>query len=191
MRWRWRLRAPDLLALLALLSGFGTWGAWGLWRDGYSPLSHPFALPGARGLPGAFVFNALVFVLPGALMAVLAECWRRQCPAPQGWWLRIASGLALLAALGWLGQGLLPLDIEHLDAGDSRWHALAWTLWWMAAGSSALLMALAAPGLRGWSLALLAVLALPWVWPGALPAGVMQAAAFLVWGGWSRAAAAH
>jgi len=178
----------DALVMLALLLSISTWGGWGIWLDGYVPLSHPFALPGARGLPGAGVFNALVFVLPGGLMAVLADRLRRELPPSARRWRRIGCALAMLAAVGWIGQGLMPLDLEHLDAGSSRWHALAWTLWSMAAASSALLMTLLVPELRRWSVALLVVLVLPWVWPGvALAAGLTQSAAMLVWGGWIRA----
>jgi len=183
---------PAALALWATALMLGAWAVLGMRLEGWFPWTHPFALPGARGVPGADVFNALVFVLPGALMAVAADSLRRRLPNTAGWRPRIGCALALLAALGWMGQGLWPLEPElmnRLDAGGSHWHALALTVWWMAAASAALLMALAVPRLRGWSGALTAVLFLP----GLLPVGPavtiwVQPAAALVWGGWCRAA---
>jgi len=161
------------------------WAALGARLDGYRLWAHPFALPGAHGVPGAGVFNALVFVLPGIVMTVLAARLRQHLPPTSGWALRIGCALALLAALGWSGQGLLPLDPSVLDGASSRWHTLAWTCWWMAAASAAVLMAMAVIGARLWGAALVAVLLLP----GALPAGsalsvLAQPVQALIWGGW-------
>jgi len=189
MRRGWRLRAPDFLALLALLPGLGTWGAWGCWLDGYSPLSHPFALPGAHGLPGAVLFNTLVFVLPGAVMAGLAARLRQRLPPGSHWGRRIGCALALLAGLGWACQGLFPLELAGLDVAGSRWHALAWTCWWMAAASAAALMALAMAALRVWGAVLVAVLLAPGALADGSPWSVLaQPIQALVWGGWMWAA---
>jgi len=182
---------PAALALLALLLALGAWAVLGLRLQGYQWLAHPFALPGARGLPGAGVFNALVFVLPGLMMGALADAVRRQLPAHAGFGVRIGCALALLAALGWIGQGVWPLDLQQLDHGDSRWHALAWSAWWISATCAAALLALAVPGIRGWGVVLVVMLLLPGV---LLPAGsalavLAQPLSLLVWAGWMRALA--
>jgi len=182
---------PAALALWAALGMLGAWVVLGMRLEGWYPWIHPFALPGARGLPGAGVFNALVFVVPGALMAVAADSLRRRLPVSAGWRLRIGCALALLAALAWMGQGLWPLDLERmsrLDAEGSRWHVLALTLWWMAAASAALLLALAVPRLRGWGGTLIVVLLLPALLPLEPAVSLWaQPAAVLLWGGWCRA----
>jgi len=176
---------PAALALWAVLLILGAWGWFGMRLEGYRVLSHPFALPGARGLPGAGVFNALVFVLPGGLMAVLAAGLRRRLPDTSGWCSRIGCALALLASLAWVCQGLLPLDLTQLDGAGSRWHAAAWTLWWIAAVSAAVAMALVVPGMRVSGAALLAVLLMPGTLPGGSWVTVLtQPAAALLWGVW-------
>ena len=52
--------------------------------EGYSHLLHPVALPGAIGVPRAWAFNLLVFVLPGLLLAVSAWRIRDRLPAAAG-----------------------------------------------------------------------------------------------------------
>jgi len=183
MKRLWEPRA--VLALLAIVLMLGAWALLGIRLEGYRFVSHPFALPGARGLPDALVFNTLVFILPGGLMAVLADGLRRHLPEPASWWHRIGCALALLSALAWAGQGVLPLELTQLDGTGSRWHAVAWTLWWMAAASAAVLMALAVPGMRVSGAALLVALLLP----TALPSGtwmtvLAQPLAVLLWGVW-------
>jgi len=180
---------PAALALCAVVLMLGAWMLFGMRLDGYRFLSHPFALPGARGLPGAGVFNALVFVLPGGLMAVLADGLRRWLPKPSTWRWRLGCALALLAALAWGCQGLLPLDVAQLDGVGSRWHAAAWTLWWLAAASSSVL--LTTPGLlRVCAAALLAALILPGTLlsAGSWMTVLAQPLAALLWGVWMWAA---
>jgi len=179
---------PAAWALAALLLSVGAWTVLGARLDGYRLWAHPFALPGAHGLPGAEMFNALVFVLPGAVMALLAARLRQHLPPTSGWGRRIGCSLALLAALGWAGQGLLPLDLAGLDAAGSRWHALAWSCWWMAAANAALLM-LPSAGLRVWGAALVVMLLLPGALADGSPLSVLaQPVQLLLWGGWMWAA---
>ncbi len=169
------------LCLLALL---GLAGA----LDGYSHLEHPVGLPGAAGMPAAATFNVLVFVLPGAMAAVLAVRLRGRLPAGAsplagiGCWMLALSGLAFAA------QGLLPLDANQLDSPASQRHATAWPLWWVAfvpASAALALGLLRCADWRGFALTqamlgavvLLMVLApTPW-WP----APVSQRVALVAW----------
>ena len=112
---------------------------------GYSHLQHPLSLPGARGVPTAAWFNALAFVLPGAL-ALLAALALRTRLRGAGWAARIGTQLLQLSALAFAAQGLLPLDPDDLESASSRLHAGAWTGWWIAFVPGALLLA---TGLRG------------------------------------------
>jgi len=58
-------------------------------------------------------------------------------------------------------------------------------LWALAAGSAALLVALAVPRLRGWGVLLLAVLVVPGAFPSGSPLAILaQPLAVLVWCGW-------
>ena len=83
-------------------------------------------------IPHALAFNAFGFVLPGLLMAVVAWQWRKRLSGGAPWAARIAARLALLSALAFAAQGLLPLDPADLDAPASHAHATAWMLWWVA-----------------------------------------------------------
>ena len=102
------------------------------------------SLAGADGSPSAMAFNALAFVLPGLVAALLA--WRARSAAPHaaGWATRLGWQCVLLSALAFAAQGLLPLDPDDLDAAMSRRHAVAWTLWWIAFVPGTLLLALGA-----------------------------------------------
>src|SRR3546814_11263441 len=57
------------------------------------------------------------------------------------WAARIGAWLALLSALAFAAQGLLPLDPRDLEADASRMHATMWTLWWVALLPAAVLLA--------------------------------------------------
>lgn len=130
-----RFALIGLAAWLAAVVGFGAA------LPGFSHLEHPVAALGARGVDGALAFNAVAFVLPGALVAVGA--WRlRDVLGDGGWAVRIGAALWGLSALAFAAQGLLPLDIENLDAASSRLHAVAWSAWWIAFVPGALLFAL-------------------------------------------------
>ena len=133
-----RSGAAALLAaglFLAALAGFG-----GV-LEGYSHATHPPAFLGARGVPGAVLFNLIGFVLPGLLGVVVMGGVRRRLDAAR-WPARIGSWLWLLSALAFAMQGLLPLDPADMDASGSRLHASAWTVWWLAFVPGGLLLAL-------------------------------------------------
>lgn len=148
----------------------GSWLAWaallvfacallalGAQLPGYAQWLHPVALPGARGLPGAVLFNAMVFVVPGLLMGACALWLRGTLPEQQGLAARLGMSLLLLAGLAFAAQGVLPLDAGDLDGPASGLHALAWTAWWIAFAAGASLLAVALPA---WRLAMLLGLAL-------------------------------
>ena len=153
----------------------------------YAHRLHPLGLRGAIGMPWATAFNLAAFVLPGASLA-----WTglrlRAALATRGWSARIGVVLVQLSALAFSAQGLLPLDPRDVDAAASRWHVLAWMLWWIAFVPAALLLALGAGRGRGFVWAcvgaavlvpVLAVLAPIGAW-----VGVAQRLAFLLWFGW-------
>ena len=153
----------------------------------YAHRLHPVGLRGAIGMPWATAFNLAAFVLPGASLA-----WTglrlRAALATRGWSARIGVVLVQLSALAFSAQGLLPLDPRDVDAAASRWHVLAWMLWWIAFVPGALLLALGAGRGRGFAWAclgaavlvpVLAVLAPIGAW-----IGVAQRLAFLLWFGW-------
>lgn len=153
----------------------------------YSHRLHPVALRGATGLPGAWLFNAGAFLLPGVCL-VLAGQTLRSASGDARWGARIGLTLAQLSALAFALQGALPLDPEQPDTGASRLHALVWALWWIAFVAGALLLGLAAR--RGWRFAaacLAAAALLPLL--GVLApidgwVGVEQRLALALWFGW-------
>lgn len=163
-----RRAAGPALAIGAALACLLASALAGAHLDGYSHLAHPLGLPGARQLGAAGVgFGLCAFVLPGLVQAWQALRLRGALPPASGWIARIGLQLLLLAALAFAAQGLLPLDLESLDSGASRWHALAWLVWALAFPLGALL---AAAG--------------TWRLPGRRPdAGVLLAAGVLVAGG--------
>ena len=159
----------------------------------YSHRIHPVALRGTAGLPWAFAFNLLAFVLPGLLLAWVGLRLRAGL-AGAGWLARIGVVLAQLSALAFAAQGLLPLDPSDAGSTASRLHALAWMLWWIAFVPGMLLLAIGARRGMPFALAcmaagtllpLLAVFAPigPWV-------GLAQRIAFALWFGWWLAAGA-
>src|SRR3546814_4211817 len=83
----------------------------------------------------------LGFLLPGVLAALVA--WRLRASLDDGapWAARIGAWLALLSALAFAAQGLLPLDPRDLESDASRMHATMWTLWWVALLPAAVLLA--------------------------------------------------
>ena len=150
---------------------------------GYSHLAHPLALAGASGVPRATAFNLCAFVVPGALLAVAGLALRARL-AQAGWPARIGATLALLSALAFAAQGLLPLDPEHLDSGDSRYHATAWTLWWLAFGPGAALLATGARPRWLHVAAAIAVPVLALLLPALAGGAIAQRLAFAAWFGW-------
>jgi len=152
--------------------------------QGYAHAHHPLALLGTALAPAPGWFNAFGFVLPGLALAVVALArWSGMGAAR--WPLRIGMLLVAFSALAFAAQGLFPLDPERLDAGGSRLHALAWTLWWVAFVPGAAL--LAAGGLRPRWLHAAAALALPLgvlLVPALLPVAIAARLAFAFWFGW-------
>lgn len=153
----------------------------------YSHRLHPVALRGAAGLPGAMLFNAGAFLLPGLCLLLAAHALRKRW-ADAGWATRIGLTLAQLSALAFALQGALPLDASGQDERAMRLHALMWMLWWLAFVPAMGLLALGARRGAGFAIAcllagalvpLLAVLAPVDAW-----AGLAQRLAFGLWFGW-------
>lgn len=162
--------AGGMLWLAALL-GFGAM------FDGYSHARHPVALPGAAGIDHALAFNVLGFLLPGLLVAWAALRLRAMLDHA-GWPARIGAHLWLLSALAFAAQGVLPLDPEEMDAGSSRLHAVAWSLWWIAFLPGAVMLALRS---RTFAVALgIAAAVLP-VAALLMPVGLSQRVAIAAW----------
>ena len=168
--------------------------------DGYSHRLHPVALLGAADVPRAGAFNAFAYVLPGLLAAFVALRRRGDLVPGVGASARLGWTMALLAALAFAAQGLLPLDPSEPDAGAGRLHGAAWGVWGIAFAAAAAALALAAasarrvPAAAGHAAAGLFVFALAWLAGDALPVAVSQRAAcacwfgWLAWVGWTRAA---
>lgn len=125
----------------AALAGAGATLAAGIRLEGYSHASHPLALLGAGGVPGALAFNVAGFVLPGALAAAVALGLYQTLPAAAGWLPRIGARMLLLSALAFAAQGLAPLDLGDIDGPGSGLHASAWLAWWVAFVAGAPLLA--------------------------------------------------
>lgn len=181
------MRGSHFIGAIALALHLCAAVVFALLLDGYSHREFPLALLGAEGVPRALAFNLCAFVLPGVLAAVAMWRLRSSLPAGARWPARIGIQLMTLAGLAFAAQGLLPLDPSDVGAASNALHALAWTLWWIAGASGALLLAWAAParGLRMISVAMaiaVPLLALP-PWPGALAAFAPRAAfvAWLLW----------
>ena len=104
------------------------------------------------------------------------------------WTARIGARLALISALAFALQGLLPLEPTDLNSTASRLHALAWMLWWIAFVPGVLLLAVGARRGIGFSLAcLLAGLLVPLLAvfaPVGSWVGLAQRLAFATWFGW-------
>jgi hypothetical protein len=155
--------------------------------DGYSHREFPLALLGAEGVPRALAFNLCAFVLPGALSVVAMWRLRSALPAAARWPARIGAQLMTMAGIAFAAQGLFPLDPGDVGAPTNASHALAWTAWWIAGASGAVLLAWAAPGRRLRVLAAVVAVAIPVLalppWPGALAAFAPRAAfvAWLLW----------
>lgn len=173
------LLASGSFVLALVLAGVGL--------SEYSHRVHPVALRGASGLPGAMLFDAAAFLLPG-LGLLLASHALRPSLAARGWTARIGLTLAQLSVLAFAMQGALPLDLRELDGDASRLHALAWMLWWIAFVPAMALLAVAARRgagfaigclLAGMLVPLLAVLAPVGAW-----VGWAQRLAFVAWFGW-------
>lgn len=185
-----RMTRPSIAVLLAALATllFGLALALaGIGLPAYSHWLHPVALRGATGLPGAMLFNAGAFLLPGIAL-VLASRGLRPALAGRGWAARIGLTLVQLSALAFAAQGLLPLEMRTLDTAANRLHALAWMLWWIAFAPGALLLAIAGGcGRVAAAAGAAAALLVPWLAvlaPIGAWVGLAQRLAFLAWFGW-------
>lgn len=191
-------RWPLVAAVLATLSCGLAIAVFAAMLDGYSHADHPLGWLGGRGLSGASAYNLMAYLLPGVLLATVAWQQRRRLEEPAGYTARLGCWLMLLSALAFAAKGLLPLDLEELDAGASRGHAAAWMLWWIAFVSGGLLLWW---GLRRlpaaqWfaRLGLLAAMVFPLValfLPGVVAPGYAQRLALAVWLLWWLLAAAR
>ncbi|WP_027081443.1 DUF998 domain-containing protein [Luteimonas mephitis] len=137
---------PLVAAIAAMVLFVAAVAGFGAALEGYSQARHPVGLLGASGVPHALAFNVLGFVLPGLLAAFVAWRLRVSMGDNAPWVARIGAWMALLSAIAFVAQGLLPLDPGDLESDASRAHATAWTLWWVALLPATLLLAL---GLRG------------------------------------------
>lgn len=189
---RWRVPA----ALGAIASCVLAAVAAGSTVEGYSHLHHPLALLGARQLPDARMFGLFAFVFPGLVGAWIALGVRDRLPVDIGWSARIGAQLLVLAGLAFAAQGVLPLDLENLDGGASRYHAAAWLLWALAFPAGAMLVAMELwrkPGWRRFALvagaAGLLVVAGGFLGSGWGGAALAQRVAFGVWLAWGVCAA--
>lgn len=176
--------AATLMCLSAVL-GFG-----GV-LDGYSQVYQPLGLLGGQDIPNANAFNLLGFVIPGALAAIAISALRTSLPSAAGWSMRIGVQLLVLSAIAFAAQGLVSIDPADLGAPGPRYHAVAWTLWWIAFVSGALLLAWSirrdpqgraqawvslGAGLTVPTFALFA--------PDTIPSGISERIAFAAWFGW-------
>lgn len=178
---RTTFRLAAVAGLVFLCSLFAIGGQWAL----FSHASHPVAFAGMRGVPGAALFNGMVFVLPGLLLVLVGGRLRGALPAQARWQPRIGATLLVLSAVAFAAQGLLPLDPEDIDGGTSSLHATAWTMWWIAFATGAVLYAraslvehLVAVG------AVLLVLVIGLYGREWMPAGIAQRVAFCAWFAW-------
>lgn len=181
------MRAPFKLALVAACLVAIALVLAPLGLPGYSHRLHPVALRGAIGLPWAWGFNAAAFLLPGACLVLAAARALRDQHGRARWGLRIGLTLVQLSALAFALQGVLPLDLDQVDAGSSRWHAVAWALWWIAFVPGALLLgAFARCGVGLVAASLLAAVAVPAlvVLASGTAAGSAQRLGLTLWLGW-------
>ncbi|PJK02318.1 hypothetical protein CO615_00750 [Lysobacteraceae bacterium NML75-0749] len=134
----------------------------------YSHLRHSLSQLAAH----APWLGILLFLWPGLGMAWHAHRTRDRLPEGSGLGLRLAWQMALLAALAFALQGVLPFDAARpADEDANRLHVLAGMLWWLClwlmAGCAMLARTL--PGKRRLWMALL------WL---AIPALALLAPAF-------------
>jgi hypothetical membrane protein len=160
--------------------------------SGFSHRTHPLAWLGADGMPAATAFNLSGFVLAGLLAAVALWSLRSTLPTGTRWSARIGAQLAMLSALAFAAQGLLPLDPEDPDGAASAAHGLVWTLWWLTFAASGLALAAGLRGVQGLrrgfvaatAAAGLAIPAFALFAPLWVPNALAQRAAFVLWFVW-------
>ena len=181
-----------LVAVIAATTGFVlTVAACGAALEGYLQSAHAVDVLGAIGLPRAGWFNACAFVGPGLLVAsagLVSYLHQSRSASAAG---RIGALIVVFSALAFVALGVFPLDLSRLDAGSSRLHATAWSVWWLSIATGASLAFIASRAVDGRWPRRLAGLALAWMVPGfALfaPAqwgsAIPQRLAFAAWFGW-------
>ena len=189
-------RSGQVIVLVAIAGMVIAAAGSGTAVEGYSHWRHPLAWLGAVQLGTAgTLFGVFGFLLPGLAAAWIAWGLRAALPAGSGWIAGIGAQLALLAALAFAAQGLLPLDLENADGGAGRGHAAAWLGWALAFPLGALALAAGLRGsnggrrLAGWSLLAGAlVLAGCFLAGGWIGAALAQRLAIAAWLGWNLAA---
>ena len=161
---------------------------------GYVHAVHPPALLGAGGMPDAFAWNLLGFVIPGLLAAVaLHGVYATLRAAGAGGVARVGATLLLLSAIAFAVQGLVSLQLgQAVDAGSARMHIAVWMLWWLAASTGLITFAMGNLRRRASALAALLVAAtmLLALHATMLPirGGVRERIALAAWFGWIAAA---
>lgn len=176
--------AATLMCLAAVL-------AFGSVLDGYSQVYHPLGLLGGMDIPNAVAFNLLGFVIPGVLALIAISALRTSLAPTAGWRVRIGVQLLVLSAIAFAVQGLVSIDPADLGAPGNRYHAVAWTLWWIAFVSGAFLLALSIWRYAQWRTlvwvslgAALTVLTFALFAPDAIPSGIAERISFSAWFGW-------
>lgn len=150
----------------------------------------PVAVLGASGVPRATTFNLCAYLLPGLLAAFVAHRARVALPPSSGADARIGWTLALLAALAFAAQGLLPLEASAADAGGGRLHGAAWAAWGIAFTAAAVSLALASARRARWPAALAhlgagaLVSGFGWLSGALVAAPLAQRLAFAAWLAW-------
>ncbi|WP_460676946.1 DUF998 domain-containing protein [Hymenobacter coalescens] len=87
--------------------------------DGYSHLTKAVSELGSLDAPRRWWFNGLGYLLPGVLIAALAQGLRRHLrPRPAAFWLLTGSGLLMALA------GLFPMDMEQRRSFSSLVHTV-------------------------------------------------------------------
>ncbi|MGV8961293.1 MAG: DUF998 domain-containing protein [Stenotrophomonas sp.] len=174
--------------LLAALLFFAAVLGFGAALPGYSQMVHPVSLLGATGVPHAFSFNMLGFVIPGILAAGGAVALLQRLPSTASWTLRVGGQMMVLAAIAFAAMGLLPLDGSDIESRASQFHASAWMLWVVAFVPGALMLAFGGWKQPRWrALAVLSLGAGLWVALAAfaleevMPVALAQRLAFAGW----------
>ena len=183
------------IASLATLCFVGATLGFGAAMDGDSPLAYPVSTLGALRVRHAGLFNVLAFDVPGLLMAVVAMALYLRLPASVRM-ARIGAWTLLFSTLAFAAEGVVPLDLDDLDAATSRLHVMSWSLWWLTSGVGVVLLAWGLQHVRPrrlWSmLALMMGLLVPCLTlgaPAAWGSAVPERLAYLAWfGGWQIAA---
>lgn len=167
-------RWPGVIAIAAFVLALAWAGHAGEWTP-----RHALAIPGARGMPDAGIFNLLAFIVPGAAL-LAAAAWRRwQARDHSGMAVGIALWLLALAGLAWLALGLFPIDGGDLAGEGSQHHAAVWMLWLIAASAAVVALVVgSAKGQRG----VMGVLAVSWL--------VVALVLPVLLGGWAQVLAA-